>query len=400
MNEENEGGVLIALKSELDGEEFKTQEMSNLEAPRSPLEIYENHLKAINSIEKVRSVKDIVLYCGDWNLPEIKWHINDDGLSFLPILGESESQRAVIARIISNKLLEMGLSQLCDFENVSGNVLDLFYTNMPELACMERADIKLIPDLMSDKAHVQTMCVLECQPKVYVPECTDASRFCFNKANYEEIRESLSYIDFDHLINFEDINMMMEAFYEIIYKICDQHVPKSSLKISNKPIWFNKRLINLKNIRNREYKKLVRRRYRNDNADVSEFVKAKTNFDDYHSECYNNYIKEIAVNSKHNPKKFWQHVNGRRKSSGVPCKVELDGESAQCDNDKANLFAKFFSSVYVEYDEDQELGEFIKNRSDHGCFKISITTEAVMRVLETLDLNKKSSPDNIAPIFF
>lgn len=149
VDKEKGGGVLIALKHEFDAEIFSTPEMTGLEAvcvkvsltdcnvfiyclyiqpTPSDLNIYNRHVTAIESIEKNRSAKDIVLYCGDFNLPDVKWILNDDETNFLPSIGDSISVKAESARNFTNKMLELGLFQICNFKNISGNVLDLFYT--------------------------------------------------------------------------------------------------------------------------------------------------------------------------------------------------------------------------------------------------------------------------------
>lgn len=66
--------------------------------------------------------------------------------------------------------------------------------------------------------------------------------------------------------------------------------------------------------------------------------------------------------------------------------VKLGNEEAVNDIDKANLFAKFFSPIYVKHTEDDEQNDFINNRNDQGHFKIHITTPDVQATLESMDL--------------
>lgn len=53
----------------------------------------------------------------------------------------------------------------------------------------------------------------------------------------------------------------------------------------------------------------------------------------------------------------------------------------------------------MEHTNDTNLNEFISNRNDAGKFKIHITFESVLQVLQTMDVNKGISPDKISPIF-
>lgn len=103
-------------------------------------------------------------------MPICKWNINDNGFDFIPIIGESESESAIIARTVTSHMLDKCYFQMCNLENKSGNVLDLVYTNMPELSLVERvekADLLLIPQSITDKAHVQMVCTIECEPNCF-----------------------------------------------------------------------------------------------------------------------------------------------------------------------------------------------------------------------------------------
>lgn len=253
--ESHGGGVLIAINSKLDSEQIITPEMSSLECvcvkitlsdcciyiyctyiqPNASHEAYCEHLTAIKSINTLRP-NDIMMVCGDFNLPNVQWLVNDDDdTSFMPIIGDSQSVKSNIARNITTEFFDMGLLQISNIVNKTGNVLDLFYTNMPELAVIEKADFPLIPDNKSDKAHVQTMITIECQPTVYTPCDNNNARYCFNKANFDQIREDLMSIDYDQILNLDDVNELVDVFYNILYEVFDKHVPRASIRMSNKP---------------------------------------------------------------------------------------------------------------------------------------------------------------------
>lgn len=78
-------------------------------------------------------------------------------------------------------------------------------------------------------------------------------------------------------------------------------------------------------------------------------------------------------------------------------------EQATDDKEKANLFAKFFSSVYKSHPDDvagdETLLSNIKSRDDHGYSNISTTPAIVQQILKHMDLSKGISPDKMAPLF-
>lgn len=271
---------------------------------------------------------------------------------------------------------------------------------MPELSVVEKADITLIPDEIADKAHIQLSLTVECEPTTN-NSSANSSTYCFRKANYDEINDQLEQVfsNPDFLFQGNNVNEMVTSIYGILHEIIDAYVPRSTIRIDNKPIWYDKKLTTLKNLRNNEYKKLCRERISNTSADDTKFMRAKREFDEYQTIRYRDHIQTIAANVKNDQKKFWKYVNGKRSGSKLPNKMTFDGQVANNDAEKASLFAKFFSSVYVEHANDIDLNEFLINRNDSGMFKIHITAESVLQVLQTMDMNKGISPDRISPIF-
>lgn len=95
------------------------------------------HAEAIKSLELNKS--DSIIIVGDFNLNNVQWRVNDSGFDFIPVIGESESRPAAVAHSITSVFLNMGLFQMCNIENDWNNVLDLVYTNVPELVVVENA---------------------------------------------------------------------------------------------------------------------------------------------------------------------------------------------------------------------------------------------------------------------
>lgn len=115
---------------------------------------------------------------------------------------------------------------------------------------------------------------------------------------------------------------------------------------------YDAKLINLKNRRNRAYKKLLNKTINYGDADPTLFLEAKTKFEEYQDELYNAFLKNLASNYKKQPKKFWNYINSKYKRNVLPGKVFYNDESATTDNEKANLFAKFFATVYQAHEND------------------------------------------------
>lgn len=182
---ERGGGVLIAVRKDVDCDEYSIPEMAELEAvcvriqlktgleyiyclsiqPKSDISTYAAHIHAIGKLS-IKPVDSLII-AGDFSLPMVTWIDNAESMDFLPIIGESEGAEAVIARHVTNSMMEMGLSQMNNMQNASGNVLDLVHTNVPELTVLEKANRLLIPVECSDKAHNALSISIECNPKTF-----------------------------------------------------------------------------------------------------------------------------------------------------------------------------------------------------------------------------------------
>lgn len=132
---------------------------------------------------------------------------------------------------------DRGLFQMSTFTNVSGNVLDLVYTDNPELCVVTRANFPMLPPSKSDIYHVPLSCTVECCP-IVVPASSEESNvvFCFKKAYYDDINGYLSSVDL--LQNSAiDVNESVNTLYDNIYHTFAKFVPRATIRSYNKPKW-------------------------------------------------------------------------------------------------------------------------------------------------------------------
>lgn len=146
---------------------------------------------------------------GDFNIPNTRWERHELAVDFIPMIVSNEkllrqsdmnelkvSAPREIAIETTSKFMDNGLFQMCDFKNNWGNVLDLVYTNMPELLVVNTPDFMLLPEGKSDPAHMPTMCTIEVSPEIHPVDQCDSRIYCFRKENYDSIREHLMQINF------------------------------------------------------------------------------------------------------------------------------------------------------------------------------------------------------------
>ena len=95
--------------------------------------------------------------------------------------------------------------------------------------------------------------------------------------------------------------------------------------------------------------------------------------------------KEIADNAKSNPKKFWQYINRRTKTSTRIADLEniTTNRLTSNDNEKAEVLATFFSSIFTQ-ERTQEMPAIQKGKLKGEISYSDINREDVQKKLKKL----------------
>ena len=109
---------------------------------------------------------------------------------------------------------------------------------------------------------------------------------------------------------------------------------------------------------------------------------------------------EIAKSSKTNPKKFWNYVKSKTKSSSSIGDLKYkntngDECTAKTNIDKSDAFCNYFSSVFTRENDDDF--EKLECKQANEMPDIVFTVENIKLKLQNLNVNKSSGPDNIHP---
>ena len=118
------------------------------------------------------------------------------------------------------------------------------------------------------------------------------------------------------------------------------------------------------------------------------------------SELNKSYYQHVhsLINSK-NPKRFWSFIKSKTKSKSIPVTMKWSdrGVTASTGKDKAELFCKFFASVFnrpdpaTDVDEDAHL-----HGSGFDIPDLMCSSANVGELLLTLDVNKATGPDGLS----
>ena len=181
----------------------------------------------------------------------------------------------------------------------SGNILDLVLTNNDSLI-EETAvypytfDSDHFPVYFTVKNKFNTI------RKVY----------CYGKADFDGLRNTLSYVSWDSFISCDDINSSVANFQDLVFAAVDQHVPLMKLRRNSRPPGIGKAVMEFI-----KKKKDIWNRLKN-NASVELTSKFKFLRKETKKLISSNYcqIKSLSVKRKNNPKKFWSFHSLKSKS--------------------------------------------------------------------------------------
>lgn len=312
--------------------------------PRSPSEVYTKYTNCLYNVISKLNVDDNVLVLGDFNLPKVKWLVDDDVNCVIPYNVTSD-----VESICIDSILSFGLVQINNVPNYNETFLDLFFANSANLFMIKLAPIPYIVNDVNHKSMEINLNISE-----FLLSNSNINNFNYIKfynfrlADNDGLISYFNSVEWNSCFSLVDIDRDVQLFYDILFIGFDRFVPVSVKSVNrNNPPWFNKDLINLRNRK----KKLYRRwkLSKNDDDRVA-FLNFSKQFDGLHCIAYKNYITKAQNSMASNPKSFWNFVNSKRKTFGFPSSMCFNDVTANNSGDIANLFATFFQSIYSRTD--------------------------------------------------
>ena len=166
------------------------------------------------------------------------------------------------------------------------------------------------------------------------------------------MREELEQINWnEELGNREkDINTQWNFIKGIIKESMEKHIPKRKIKIDDKKpkCRLDSKMKDLIKRKHRAWQKYSESTYMDKNK-LMMFRRLRNKVRKvarYWQKCQE---KEIANEAKTNPKKFWQYVNRRTKTTSGIADLETPNNTLSSkDKKKAEISANFFTSVFTK----------------------------------------------------
>lgn len=384
------GGVLVAVHNDFPSHEI-TSSVTNVEhifvyvklpglnalicavyiPPNSPSDLYSSFYRSVEEVCLSLEPGSLILIAGDLNQPNTNWN------------NDTDFEVSINSRYLMDLADFFQLTQINKVLNARGVLLDLVFSSNPELR-VSTTDDPLVtldvahPALVIDIWDHQT---LNRTPRVFVPDV--------KRCNLDRVFAWMQRQPYPETSSLHGIEDSFVRFCEELREIIISNCPLKPVGKPQFPCWFSKELKSLV-----KRKKLFHKKFKTSHnlVDLEKFREIRGQCKRLARVCHSNYIASIDQQLIRDPKSFWKHVSGLRKSDSSQGILRLDGRVATAPADMCELFADFFSSTYALPTAEAPDYNYM---TDVNLATIYITAMDVEKKLKNLDSSKGSGPDDI-----
>ncbi len=388
------GGVLIATKKNLITQEISLE--SNAEAVlvriesekkqepivvgsfyRSPSKTSEQQITDIETaIDSAAAYsKSSTLWMGgDMNLPDINWETNSiSGNSCVKTLNQ---------RII-NKVNDLGLEQLVDKPTRDDAILDLFFSNKPDLVTRTL----VIPGL-SD--HDIVLVDSRIKPTRARPVARKVN--VWKKANIDQMRHD-TVVFAENFCNkyrtSEEMENMWSELQTHLADIQEAHIPTTTTRTKFHQPWISPQLRRLARRKQRAWKKA---KESGDVRDQERYNKIKQETKKTNRNTYKAYVNNMISDDK-DTKQLWKYIKSRKTDTTGVAPLSTSGISFSDSKAKSDILNEQFCSVFTE--EDLSNIPSLDQCQCPAMPDIVVTEAGVTSLLKKINPKKACGPDNI-----
>lgn len=286
-------------------------------------------------VEQVlESVTGVILIVGDLNLNPLytSHHILCYYSYFLTICGMREMNEVTNASggILDVVLVSERIHGVCVSEIEGGGLVPRRDAYHPPLdITLPIQSLMRSPSAKIDPSNVDSRC-----------------DWNFAKGDYVLLYQLLTEASWQKVFDAEDVNVAVDMFYNQIYNIFDECIPKRirSKRVGRRfPIWFTADIIADLALKASLHQKWKRTKCR---EVYRQFAELRTDTKERISVAYNCYMDRIQSRIKSDPRSFWQHIDSLRSKGGFASEVSFEGKQF-FGVEAASAFSRYFSSVFL-----------------------------------------------------
>ncbi|CAH2085474.1 unnamed protein product [Euphydryas editha] len=408
------GGVLIALRRELQAYSFSTISMPGAAAEAIELCV---DLKSSNKSERLHiffgyfphcsrhydcllhffeSVSDVIvnnpdddyLVLGDFNISSAQWTSTDHAV----YMTNSTINGDHIVQALQSFVSFTDLRQYNHILNTKNRILDLVFSRKECIVahCKE-------PLIDEDPHHPALYVIVKSSPTRVLLSAPRVVRL-FHNADYEAINNDIASVEWQILLQGKDVDAAVAEFYDSINKIISKHVPIKAFRCDTRyPPWFSRSLVKIIKEKLKYHKKwkIYGRR-----SDYDTFSLLRDRQKRVMRECYDKFIIDAENKIKINSKYFWTFVKSKRHSSDLPDTMFCDDKTSSEGYNICLLFNDYFHSVFdAPVSQSSSSLQITPESVTDSISRIVLTIEVVEKYLKSLDVAKSCGPDGLPPLF-
>lgn len=272
------------------------------------------------------------------------------------------------------------------------SLLDLVFTNEERMINNLKTESPL-----GKSDHCVIKFELECYSDL---STTDMHRFNWNKGDYERMKIQLDIDWKETLSENKPVDEIWQIFHCKLMEAIEDCIPKKPSKdkyMNRAPL--DKKTLELIRKKHRCWQRYIETR---DELKYKEYCRSRNRVKAQIRKHQKNVEKNIAIEAKKNPKRFWAYVRTKTSTKqGIPQlerkNTDEPTKETTTDKEKAEELSSYFASVFTK-ELDGPLPDppvyDIRNRIQD----INITEEVVCKKLKKLDINKSYGPDRVPPV--
>ncbi|XP_053686335.1 uncharacterized protein LOC128735876 [Sabethes cyaneus] len=287
-------------------------------------DVINSHISSIGELCDACSERGSVIVCGDYNQPRIEWEPTDSAIQNI-----STSQLPCASAALIDGMNFLNLSQVNTHRNHLRRMLDLVFCSSD---CSLTVDSCITPLLPVDPHHPPLVLSMPVHNNSAVADGMEVQRreLNYKKIDFAALTEYLLDTDWSVLFDCDDVNEMATRFCSIISQWLSSNLP--FVKRQTGPAWCTASLRKLK--RKRSSGQRAHRRWRTPST-RQHFKHVSDNYRRLNALLYKSHVLRVQCDLRKEPKRFWNFVNSKRKSSSAPKNVCYDVFAVDTASDNA-----------------------------------------------------------------
>ena len=225
----------------------------------------------------------------------------------------------------------------------------------------------------------------------------------YNRGRFQEFRESLDKMEWESLLSdTNDIDQNWNKFNEIMKKLETMYIP--TRKYRQIPVGKGNTFPMDEKTREkiREKNRLSKMAITSRDPEIQKkYNRVRNQVKSHVNKLKKKYEKDLVQRAKENPKVIWKYIKSKSKTRDGISDLHMNpadtkSPKTDIDEEKAEILAKYFLSVFTT-ETNGNIPNLELNQSINPISSLEISEENILKMLNTLKIDKSPGPDELHP---